>query len=130
MSSGQKDKDLTDKQYRVLREGATEAPGSGDLLHVDEDGVFKCAGCGTALFDSETKFESGSGWPSFYDVKDADSIELEQDTSHGMDRIEVTCATCGGHLGHVFEDGPEPTGKRYCINSAALQFDETTSDDE
>lgn len=116
---------LTDEQYRVLREKGTETAGSGDLLEVDEDGVFSCAGCGQELFDSDHKFHSGSGWPSFSDVKDSDRIELRDDSSMGMQRTEVICARCGGHLGHVFDDGPEPTGKRYCINSAALEFDES-----
>jgi peptide-methionine (R)-S-oxide reductase len=114
---------LSADAYRVLRERGTEAKFSGDLLDVSEPGVFRCAGCGAELFTSEEKFDSNSGWPSFYDVLDAGAIETEVDTRHGMERIEVTCANCGGHLGHVFEDGPEPTGKRYCINSVALSFD-------
>jgi peptide-methionine (R)-S-oxide reductase len=113
---------LTDEEYRILREAGTEPKFSGDLLDVKEDGVFRCAGCGTALFESDEKFESGSGWPSFWDVYDEGTIETRLDTSHGMERTEVVCGTCGGHLGHVFDDGPEPTGKRYCINSAALSF--------
>ncbi|MCU4926272.1 peptide-methionine (R)-S-oxide reductase MsrB [Halobacteria archaeon AArc-dxtr1] len=114
---------LTDEQYRILREGGTETPGSGEYIDHKEDGSYACAGCGATLFDSETKFGSGTGWPSFFDAAE-DRVETRLDTSHGMRRTEVLCATCGGHLGHVFDDGPEPTGKRYCINSVALEFDE------
>jgi peptide-methionine (R)-S-oxide reductase len=113
---------LSPEAYRVLREHGTEPRFSGDLLGKSEDGTYVCAGCGTPLFDSDTKFDSNSGWPSFYDVLGG-NVETRTDTSHGMRRIEVLCATCDGHLGHVFEDGPEPTGKRYCINSLALEFD-------
>ncbi|QSG09263.1 peptide-methionine (R)-S-oxide reductase MsrB [Halapricum desulfuricans] len=114
---------LTEEEYHILRERGTEPKFSGELLDVDDDGVFRCAGCGAALFDADTKFDSGSGWPSFYDVVGEGNVETELDTRHGMERTEVTCANCGGHLGHVFDDGPDPTGKRYCINSAALDFD-------
>jgi peptide-methionine (R)-S-oxide reductase len=114
---------LTEEEYRILREKGTEPKFSGDLIDVDEAGEFRCAGCGQVLFTSDEKFGSGTGWPSFYDVASGDSVETEVDTSHGMRRIEVLCSRCGGHLGHVFEDGPEPTGKRYCINSAALDFE-------
>lgn len=117
---------LTDEEYEILRERGTEPKFSGDLLGVDADGVFRCAGCGAVLFESDAKFDSGSGWPSFYDVAAAGSVETEIDTRHGMERVEVRCGTCGGHLGHVFEDGPEPTGQRYCINSVALEFDAET----
>lgn len=115
--------ELDDEQYRILRQAGTEAPFSGKYVDHKEDGSYVCAGCGAELFDSETKFDSECGWPSFYDIDD-DRIETRLDTSHGMHRTEVLCTNCGGHLGHVFEDGPEPTGKRYCINSVALEFDE------
>ncbi|AFZ73389.1 peptide-methionine (R)-S-oxide reductase MsrB [Natronobacterium gregoryi] len=114
---------LDDEEYRILREAGTETPFSGEYVDHKDDGSYACVGCGVELFDSETKFDSGCGWPSFYDVDD-DRIETRPDTSHGMRRTEILCAECGGHLGHVFEDGPEPTGKRYCINSVALEFDE------
>jgi len=114
---------LTDEEYEILREQGTEPKFTGDLLDQNDDGTFVCAACDTELFDSETKFESKTGWPSFSDAV-SENIELRRDTSHGMDRTEVVCATCGGHLGHVFDDGPDPTGKRYCINSASLGFDE------
>ena len=113
---------LSDAEYRILREADTEPPFSGEYVEHTDDGTYVCAGCGAELFDSGTKFESGCGWPSFYDTDD-DRIETRRDTSHGMHRTEVLCASCGGHLGHVFDDGPDPTGKRYCINSVALEFD-------
>jgi peptide-methionine (R)-S-oxide reductase len=113
---------LTEEEYRILRERGTEPKVSGDFLDRSDDGTYTCAGCGAALFDADTKFDSGSGWPSFYDAVEG-AVTLETDTRHGMRRTEVLCARCGGHLGHVFEDGPEPTGERYCINSVALDFE-------
>jgi len=114
---------LTEEEYRILREKGTEPRFSGEYLDEIPDGRFACAGCGAELFDTDTKFGSGTGWPSFYDAKEG-AVEFEKDTSHGMVRTEVLCARCGGHLGHVFDDGPEPTGKRYCINSVSIDFEE------
>jgi len=116
-------KQLSPQQYAVLREAATETPFTGALLHNTDTGDYLCAGCGTKIFDSKTKFDSGSGWPSFYNVADVDTVKLTEDRSHGMLRIEISCAVCGGHLGHVFNDAPDqPTGLRFCVNSAALTF--------
>jgi peptide-methionine (R)-S-oxide reductase len=115
--------ELDPDRYQVLRCGATEAPWSGELNLVHDDGMFKCGACGAELFRSDTKFDSGSGWPSFFAPLDEEAVETEEDLSHGMRRTEVRCATCGSHLGHVFPDGPQPTGLRYCINSLALDFE-------
>jgi peptide-methionine (R)-S-oxide reductase len=114
---------LSPEQYEVLRRSATERPWSGKFVNNHDDGRYTCAGCGAVLFDSGTKFESGSGWPSFYEPAVAEAVEAVEDRSHGMVRTEVRCKQCGGHLGHVFEDGPRPTGLRYCINSLSLDFD-------
>jgi peptide-methionine (R)-S-oxide reductase len=127
-------RELTPEQFRVLREKATEAPWSGALNHTKTDGVYRCAGCGAELFRSDAKFESGSGWPSFFQPVEGSAVETEEDGSFFMRRTEVHCANCGGHLGHVFEDGPHPTGLRYCINSCALEHEpaagaETVSDE-
>jgi peptide-methionine (R)-S-oxide reductase len=116
--------ELDPEQYRVLRQKGTEAPFTGEYDHVFEPGTYICAGCGAELFESDTKYDSGCGWPAFYAAKDEDAIDEESDISHGMRRTEVMCANCGGHLGHVFPDGPAPTGVRYCINSAALKLNE------
>ena len=114
---------LTPEQYDVLRGKGTERPFTGELVHTKDDGTYVCAGCGAELFSSDTKFDSGTGWPSFTDPMNSENVELHKDRSHFMVRTEVTCRRCGSHLGHVFDDGPGTSGKRYCINSCALQLD-------
>lgn len=124
----QQNPNLSDEQKKVLFEGHTEAPGSGALLHNDKTGMYICANCGTELFASDAKFDSGSGWPSFYKPKESDAVELVTDSSHGMERTEVRCKKCGGHLGHLFDDAyDQPTGQRFCINSASLGFKQKES---
>jgi len=116
--------ELTPAQYDVLRRRGTEPPFTGRYVYEKRDGTYRCAACGTALFASDAKFESGTGWPSFTDPADRANVELHDDYSYGMHRVEVSCATCGGHLGHVFDDGPGATRERFCINSASLELDE------
>jgi peptide-methionine (R)-S-oxide reductase len=123
-SDSQWQTELTREQYDVLRRKGTEPPFTGEYDDVFEPGTYRCAGCGAELFQSETKYDSGCGWPAFYAPASGDAVEEEVDTTYGMVRTEVLCASCGGHLGHVFPDGPHPTGLRYCINSAALRLDE------
>ena len=117
-------RELSPSQYEVLRHKATEPPFIGRYVHEHRDGTYRCAGCGAELFSSATKFDSGTGWPSFTEPSDRANVTLHDDHSYGMHRVEVTCAACGGHLGHVFPDGPGKTGERYCINSCSLELDE------
>ncbi len=121
-TDGQWREELTPEQFHVLREKGTEPAFTGQYWKTKDDGTYVCAACGAELFSSDTKFDSGSGWPSFWEPKNSENVELHEDDSYGMTRTEVTCKNCGGHLGHVFLDGPNPTGQRFCINSASLKL--------
>ncbi len=127
-NDGQWQRELTPEQYRILREKGTERPFTGQYAETTEPGTYRCAACGLELFASEAKFNAGCGWPSFYKPLEGEYVEEHADRSHGMVRTEVTCARCGGHLGHVFPDGPQPTGLRYCINSASLRLEKPGPD--
>jgi peptide-methionine (R)-S-oxide reductase len=119
--------ELTPEQYDVMRRHGTESPFTGEYVNTKDDGTYRCAACGAELFDSDTKFDSGTGWPSFTDPANTENVELSEDRSLGMVRTEVNCANCGSHLGHVFPDGPGPSGQRWCINSCALDLDRSTA---
>ncbi|HOP79202.1 MAG TPA: peptide-methionine (R)-S-oxide reductase MsrB [Armatimonadota bacterium] len=123
-------KELTPEQYRILRMKGTEAPGTGEYLHEKRAGIYRCAACGQPLFASEAKYDSGCGWPSFTEPAVDENIDEALDTSHGMIRKEILCSRCGGHLGHVFEDGPRPTGLRYCVNSLSMEFQPEEKEEE
>jgi peptide-methionine (R)-S-oxide reductase len=123
-------KELTPEQYAVLRRAGTERAGSGEYAHTKEAGVYHCAGCGAPLFRSDSKYESGTGWPSFWEPVSPDAVAEKTDASHGMLRSEVLCASCDGHLGHVFPDGPPPSGRRYCMNSLALKLEKSSEGPE
>jgi peptide-methionine (R)-S-oxide reductase len=118
--------ELSPEQYEILRGKGTERPFTGKYVNVKDKGTYRCAACGAELFSSDTKFDSGTGWPSFTEPANLENVELHEDRGHGMVRTEVTCKRCGGHLGHVFDDGPGPNGQRYCINSVSLELDPAT----
>lgn len=124
LTEGEWKKKLTPEEYHILREKGTEKPFSGKYVDNKKKGKYVCAACGNELFDSKDKFDSGTGWPSFTETSNKDSVEENEDLAYGMVRTEVLCSKCGGHLGHVFDDGPKPSGKRYCMNSASLKFEE------